>query len=151
MCVQAIDITASPTFGLWATSHTYPTCWSHQPTFADIQEPPNDLLRRRRPLPTSRSCRATSCGERPLAASDLFRRATSCGERPLAPSDLLRRATSCGERPLAASDLFRRATSCGERPLAPSDLLRRATSCGERPLAASDLSRLTSDDLYFDA
>ena len=49
------------------------------PPFADIQELPSDLWRR-----------ATSGGERPLAASDLLRRATSCGERPLAASDLLR-------------------------------------------------------------
>ena len=77
MCVQVIDISASLTFELWATSHTYPTCWSRQTTFADIQEPPSDLLRRRRPLPASMSCGATSCGERPLAASDLLRRATS--------------------------------------------------------------------------
>ena len=128
------------------------------PPFTDIQELPSDLLRRatscgERPLAASDLLRratswgerplrrATPCGERPLAASDLLRRATSCGERPLAASDLLRRATSCGERPLEASDLLRRASSCGERPLAASDLLRRATSFGERPLAASDLFR----------
>ena len=99
VCPGYRHLGVAETFELWATSQTYPTCWSRQTTFADIQEPPSDLLRRRRPLPTSRSRRATSCGERPLAASVLLRRATSCGERPLAASDLSRRATSCGLLP----------------------------------------------------
>ena len=121
--------------GVWAYRHLGVAdvrALGDESHLSDMLEPPNDL------------CRHPGSAERPLAAtppfadiqelpSDLLRRATSCGERPLAASDLLRRATSCGERPLAASDLLRRATSCGERPLAASDLLRRATSCGLLP------------------